>query len=104
MRRNKQIGKPKDPTELSIVITQPEPFEDYRVSNPKLHELYVRWGMHHLKAFEECIEKLKGFSDGNLLGALQALCQQRRKLIDTQAAYQEAAWKLYAGWDLPPYN
>lgn len=65
--------------------------QDFRKENPGLHLLYVKWGVTHLQAIRECLEKLASFSNGNLLDAMNALDREQVKLIRENAAYADAA-------------
>ncbi len=64
--------------------------KDWRVENPGLHLLYVKLGVQHLRAIDECRERLLAFSNLNLWDAALALARERAKLVRENAAYADA--------------
>jgi hypothetical protein len=64
--------------------------EDHRTENPALHLLYVKTGVKHLRAIDECMKKFQEFSNLNLYGAMDALRKERAKLVTENAAYADA--------------
>lgn len=77
---------------------------DVSTSNPKLHELYVHWAMHHLRVLDKAIKKLGRFSNSNVSNAQAALAFERRELITKNTAYRDAAAMLHAGDRPEPYD
>lgn len=74
------------------------------MNNPALHALYVGWAMHHLIAINKAIDELDAFSNINLLDIIADLRDNRAELINTDEAYRDAAAKLMAGEEPPPYH
>lgn len=70
-------------------------FLDHR-GNPGLHALYVGYAMEELEILQSCIRDLGDLSRVNasiVAGAIQA---EIRRLIQEEAAWQEAAWRTVA--------
>lgn len=70
--------------------------ENIEMANAGLHNLYVQWAMQHLQIIEKCLELLDR-GNINWLETYRSLTDARTKLIKTDPAYQEAAWRLLAG-------
>lgn len=64
--------------------------EDHRQSNPGLHMLYTKWAIPHLVELDKAITTFGNFSNLNMLGVVQALFAERKKLVTENAAYAEA--------------
>ena len=64
--------------------------QDWRKTNPGLHLLYVKTAVKHLVAIDDMLLKLNDFSNGNMMGAIEALDNERAKLVKTNAAYADA--------------
>lgn len=75
---------------------------DFRVSNPKLHNFYVRGAYQDLKIATDAAHALEGRSRTSCLAMAGALCQAMREEIESDAAFFEAAALLFAGLDPPP--
>ena len=57
--------------------------------NPEPHLLYVKWAVVHLAIIEECMRKLD-FGNINLLDILEAMGNEKDKLIKDSPAYTDA--------------
>ena len=66
---------------------------NFRIKNPKLHLLYVKWAVTHLTEIVNCITRLNNFSNINLIDCISALQIERDKLICENAAYADA-WEI----------
>jgi len=75
---------------------------DHR-GNPRLHRLYVRYAIEHLKPMMECVDDLEGQSRVNALVTAGLLRQRMRELVLEDSAYFEAGALLFAGADTTSY-
>lgn len=75
---------------------------DHR-ANPGLHKLYVTWAMHHLDRTNDYIELMYSYSHFDAAKLADAAHEVMAELIKTDAAYHDAAAKLFAGEEIPPY-
>jgi hypothetical protein len=64
--------------------------EDRRQDKPSLHLLYVKWAVVHLKELHKMLNKLHKFSNGNLLSVTFCLQEEIKKLVNENAAYNDA--------------
>jgi hypothetical protein len=64
--------------------------EDWQQKNPGLHLLYLKWAVKHLRAVDKIMKTLSDFSNGNLMSMQGAVYLERKKLVDTNAAYADA--------------
>lgn len=65
--------------------------EDFSVSNPKLHRLYVQYAIETLTVMNAAIEELNSHSRIQSSEAAGALMDKRSAFIKEDAAYREAA-------------
>lgn len=63
---------------------------DYRKTNAGLHMLYTKCAVKHLVEIDKAIKSFCNFSNINMLGPIEALVSERRKLTTDNAAYAEA--------------
>lgn len=77
----------KDPEINLDTMTFPQ---DHRKSNPGLHMLYTKWAIPHLVEIDKAIRRFDGFSNLNMMGVMDALFTERKKLVEENAAYAEA--------------
>lgn len=71
-------------------IEQPDFKEDRSISNPQAHLLYVKWAVKHLVTIDDCIRKITNFSNLNMMNILEAMWEERNKLVRENAAYADA--------------
>lgn len=57
---------------------------------PGLLLTYMKGAVEHLRAIDECLILLAGFSNLNLMDAQNALIEERTKLVSDRRAYAEA--------------
>ena len=60
------------------------------MSNNTMHMLYTKWAVQHLTTIDNCIERITKYSNVNMLDVVQALYDERRKLIENNPAYKDA--------------
>ena len=78
--------------------------QDYRTTNPGLHNLYVGYALETLEVCERFLEELNGhsrISSGVIAGDIY---RHIRKNCETEAAWFEAAAIRYARIDEAPYK
>lgn len=73
-----------------------EPNRAIKTEPQGLHDLYVTWAMQHLIVIQECLEQMER-SNFNWMTVNLAIYNARTHLLQTDAAYQEAAWRILAG-------
>lgn len=88
---------PRTPAQETVALAAVT-IHDWRQTNPGLHALYTAWAMHHLMVFKRTIKQFERFSNSNVSDIIIALYAERKKLLDTNTAYQEAAWRMLAGY------
>lgn len=76
---------------------------DHRVSNPGLHDLYVKWAVQTLEDVTEALEKLEARSQWTSARLANALRVEMQDLIREDAAFFDAAAILFSGVDTTPY-
>lgn len=64
--------------------------EDFRNSNPGLHHLYVTWFIKHLHVLDKAIKEIDNLSSTSMVSVQLALYNERKKLVEENAAYYEA--------------
>jgi hypothetical protein len=69
---------------------------DFSVSNPKLHDLYVTYAQEDLKILNEAIEQLSSVSRVDMSILAGMLYNEKARLIKENAAWKEAVWRLEA--------
>lgn len=76
--------------------------KDFREENPKLHRLHVIYAQEDLQIINAVLEQFNAVSrvNMNIIGGM--IWQERAKLLQEDAAYQEAAWRLQADCLLLP--
>ncbi len=74
---------------------------DWRNANPKLHLLYVKWAVQHIKTVRSCMQKLDNFSNCNLMDIVAVMDDELRYLINSNPAYMDAAEILELSSYLP---
>lgn len=77
--------------------------EDYSVTNPGLHALYVKWAVQTLVITKEALDTLEARSNWQALKLSSALRAEMISLIETEAAYRDAAAIIFSGVDTAPY-
>lgn len=72
------------------------PAKDFRTENPKLHRLYVTYAQEDLQIIDAALEQFNSVSRVNMsiIGGL--IHEQRAMLLRSDAAYQEALWRIQA--------
>jgi hypothetical protein len=90
------------PAEAAQAPEDELPRRDFSQSNPRLHRLYVTYAQEDLRDFAEFIERLGDRSRVNCSIMAGLIHEERAKLIRSDAAYQEAAWRLLAGAEIDP--
>lgn len=65
--------------------------QDWSDTKPKLHLLYFKSAIIHLKAIDATIQKFHNFGNINMLDVCVALDEIRKTLIRENTAYTEAA-------------
>lgn len=75
--------------------------EDFRQSNPKLHALHVRYAYEDLQLINQFLDHCNSISRVSIAQLASEIHLFRQHYIIESAAYQEAAWMLMAGIDLP---
>lgn len=78
------------------------PEKDFRVSNPKLHRLYVTYAQEDLQIIDAALEQFNqvGRVNMSIIGGL--IHEQRSMLLKSDTAYQEALWRIKANDLLEP--
>lgn len=76
--------------------------KDVSKENPKLHQLYVRYAQEELLIYQELLDRLRELSRVNPSIMAGLISQERSKLIKSDAAYKEAAWRVLANDFLEP--
>lgn len=78
------------------------PEKDFRESKPKLHRLYVTYAQEDLQIIDAALEQFNSVSRVNMsiIGGL--IYEQRAMLLKSDAAYQEALWRIQANDMLEP--
>lgn len=65
--------------------------------NSATYKLHVVWAMQELAVINKAIYDLNSFSRVNPTLVAHKLTEERKHLVTTQPAYQEAAWRMLAG-------
>lgn len=73
--------------------------QDWRESNPELHQLYVNTALDILETVGDALVRLDDFSNWNASQFATELRKTRAKLVKEDAAFFEAAALSYAGKD-----
>lgn len=78
--------------------------KDFRQSNPGLHELYVGWAMNFLQEAQDFCETMFAHSNFNASELASPVKECIVRLIDEDAAFHDAAARLFAGQEPPPMH
>lgn len=72
----------------AAVLADEQKFEiDFRVTNPGLHALYVEQALEALAMVDRCILDISDLAKTTVFGLLEAMHNERAKLVATDAAY-----------------
>jgi hypothetical protein len=73
-------------------VDKPEPdyIEDYRKTNPDLHQLYTKWAVRNLAIIDQAIHRLCDIAQVTMVDMVTAMQAERQKLIDNHASYADA--------------
>lgn len=74
---------------------------DFRVSNPKLHDLYVKYAMDQLAVIDEFVDRMNAFSQVTALMVVGAAVQEVNQRILEDAAWAEAVIRRRIGLPSP---
>lgn len=86
-----------DGQQEDITMTANElPAKDFRITNPKLHKLYVTYAQEDLQIMAEAIESFVSVSRVSMTICAGLIQEQRALLLKSDAAYQEALWRIQA--------
>lgn len=78
------------------------PRKDFSAVNPRYHRLLVTYAQEDLRDFQQCIDLLTSeHSRVNRSIMAGLIHEERARLIRSDAAYQEAAWRVLAEDEIP---
>lgn len=75
--------------------------KDHRQSNPQLHELYVGWAMKFLREAQDFCDSMFSHSNSNASELATPVKEKIAELISEDAAFHDAAARLFAGQEPP---
>jgi len=75
------------------------PETDASETNPKLHQLYVKWACEHLVKIDAALAMFDACANLNMTGPFAMLADARKMLIATNKAYADADEIVRAMYD-----